>query len=87
MDLTSSENLQLKSQKLTEKSKGSYLLKEKFNTNSKRENNWITENSDNQKLVTNPTIKQLEFELRRKTWVTLNHIRTSYGKSGYMLFK
>lgn len=43
------------------------LTREKFRISSKWENDWTIENPNNQKLVTNSTIEQLEFELKRKT--------------------
>jgi len=63
------------------------LTKDKFSISSKWENDWTIENPDNQKLVTNPTIKQPGFDLERSTWVTLNRIRTGHGRSGHMMYK
>ncbi|KAL4097430.1 hypothetical protein QTP88_022212 [Uroleucon formosanum] len=60
------------------------LLQDWKNISSKWKNDWTIENPDNQKLVTNPTIKQPGFYLERSTWVTLNRIRTGHELAAFL---
>lgn len=61
------------------------LIQEKFHLRWERY--WITENPDGHQLVKHTTAKQPGFELTRKIWTTLNHIKTGRGRSGHMMFK
>lgn len=44
-------------------------------------------NPDKQKTVSNLTIKQPDFDLPKKIWVTLNRLPTGYGRCKHLLHK
>lgn len=46
-----------------------------------------SKNPNNQRLVTHLTSKYLGFEFPRKAQITQNRLKTSYRRSGHMLFK
>lgn len=46
---------------------------------------WNSSNVTNHSLVTDPTKKLAGFDLDRKTWKTINRIRTGHGRTGQML--
>jgi len=60
---------------------------ELFNEKEAWKEEWSKFIHINKELVSDPTIKQDGFELRRKNWVTLNRFRTGLGKCNYLLHK
>jgi hypothetical protein len=80
------DKLRLKSRKPPWKT-AEILLLENIRGNTKWLEDWMAENPYGQNIVTDSTSKQPGFDLPRQILVTLNRIRTGYGRCNHKMFK
>lgn len=66
---------------------GERLIREDFLPQTAWQNEWYTSNPDSANLIIDPSHKPPGFNLPRRTWTTLNRIRTGHGRCQYMKHK